>query len=208
MGGDFAEAGRNLNKVDNADEALTNRWTGAASRHFKSNLARSRGDLALAEEYMLQAGKLYAETSPAAIKVARLNRGLLLIAQDRIEAGQRLLREVLVTIAKERTPTLITLRSGLLVAAAYDRLWLEWDEHRAFVIKGIEMSDYVDADVAALLRRAGEIAIEAGEAQRAHTVLVVSKGLYLALGRSDKAQAVSALMDVNAGEGPSRQGGP
>lgn len=196
MGAQFEEAGRFLDMVEGTDEALINPWTSAASRHFKSNLAKSRDDLELAEEYMLEAGQMYAETGSAAIRIARLNRGLLLIAQDRVSTGQRLLREVLVTVAKERTPTLITLRSGLLVAAAHERSWLEWDEHCSFIINGINVSDYVNADVASLLFSAGKLAKNAGEAQRSRTVMVVSKGLYLALGRTEDAEAVSQALDA------------
>ena len=128
------------------------------------------------------------------MKVARLNRGLLLIAQDRIEEGQRLLREVLVSVAKERSPTIIVIRCGLLLAAAHDCMWLEWDDHCAKIIKRIEISDYVDADVAGLLFTAGKMASAAGEMQRARSVMVVSKGLYLALGRLEDAVEVSGLL--------------
>jgi tetratricopeptide (TPR) repeat protein len=191
MGAQYEEAGVWLEKVNGDPAARKNRWTRAAIKHFQSNLARSRGDLDLAEERMLEAGQLYAETGSAAVKVARLNRGLLLIAQDRVEEGQRLLREVLVSVAKERVPIIVMVRCGLLVGAAHDCAWIEWDEHCAKIIRGIESSDYVDADVAALLFMAGKMAADAGEIQRSRSVMVVSKGLYLGLGREEAAREVS-----------------
>ena len=117
-----------------------------------------------------------------------------MIAQGQIDAGKRLLEEVFRQLPKDRVPIRIMLHCGLLVCEAHSGDWTGWDHHCSTIVRMVEQSDYVDADVAYHLEQAGTLAIDAGEIQRGRTALVVSKGLYLALGRTEDAEAVNVRL--------------
>ena len=122
MGGDYPQAREWLERVVEQSSTEENRWTLAAQKHFQSNLARSEGDLETADAYMFEAGRLYAESGSAGVRVANLNRGLLLLAKQDFDEGMALLETLFPGVPRERVPVRVQVRCGLCLRRAFWRL--------------------------------------------------------------------------------------
>ena len=110
----------------------------------------------------------YLPAGHADVGVIQLNLGLTHIALgDWIRARESLRRAMTTFTEKGRTGALIYIELGMMVCAAGERRWDEWQSLIDAVVPRLARAGVYDGDIATLLTHAGDLCYDAGEFRRA-----------------------------------------
>ncbi|HZO16297.1 MAG TPA: hypothetical protein VFB62_23650, partial [Polyangiaceae bacterium] len=160
---------------------------------LEGEIARSRGNVPIAEERYTKAHELCIAIGHGKTPLAKANLALVLIERGEIARAGLLLEEALRVVASRGNARWEgLLHIVLLVCAAHARAWRAWDAHMERGVLLIEATEAVDQDIALMAERASEQARERGELERGRQALELACAQWRALGRDEDAERASA----------------
>ena len=161
-----------------------------------SDVARQQGHYDEAVDLAREAVVLYEEHDAAHAPYARLNLALALVACERDEEAQEILRLCVVELHRQGWRALVAVaRLALLRNVARHEDWESWDRHLRSATELIDNAELRDPDVPWLLELAAEAARLSGEPERAREALRRAAAQWNALGQADRAEAVVVKLD-------------
>ncbi len=171
------------------------RSVAAKAWNVVGEVERLRGDLRAAESAYREAQGLYRAVGSRFGLAPALNLGLVLVELGRIDDARRQLEEALersrrLGMAGSTLGALIS----LLLCDAHDADWISWDLRLDEARGLLARTGFIEEDCPVLLTRAGRIAIDAGQRDRASVALRVAADRWRALGRPERAASVEALL--------------
>jgi tetratricopeptide (TPR) repeat protein len=172
------------------------RWAVARSLNLRGEIHRLRGDLVDAErayrgaaQVMDLIGALDGRT------VCENNIARVLVERGRYhEARLQLERGAAYFEAHGRLNPLVWVRTVLLCCLAAQHEWAAWDERLENVRELLEQTGYRDLDIANAAQLAGELALAAGQPERAKAIYELALAQWDALGREEEARRVRDLV--------------
>ena len=162
-------------------------------------LSRVRVDQAdAADRHYLEAQTSYeAIGADTAASTPRLNRVLLAFSKRRFQEAFDLAEAALPIIKRSNQRAFLgCVRLTQLPKLGLDAQWTLWDEYVEVVEKSLRSSGFVDADVAIPAEVAAEIALQAGELDRAKRVLDLALWQWRSLGKPSEAVRVEARIST------------
>jgi len=161
-----------------------------------ADLARMQGDLDGAEAGYRKALTLCEATGSGDATVLRINLGLVLIARGEYQEAQRLLhrcREDLV--AAGRHLFLGGVHANLLPCVAAHRDWTTWDFHFDEAVSFITRTNLIELDDTWTVQLAGDLALAAGELERARKAYRFARHLWQKLGDSRRVLELDGVLE-------------
>jgi len=136
----------------------------ARAQHNLGEVYRTAGRLEEAETHVREAATKFARYERTSLSFARLNLGLILVAQGRLDEGAPFLREATELPGSSGLAMLrIVARMALLQLAARDADWTYFEALLAQATQEQEASGYVDRDLVTLAELASRLASEGAE---------------------------------------------
>ena len=190
--GDPADATERLREALRRYEAAGNRRGMADCLNSLAEIARKQGLLADAEDGYRQALGLHQATGVGG-ELARINLGLVLLAQERFPEAARVLASTLELLGGGGRRAVVACAEAATVACrAAERDWSEFDATLDRARTGLRETDTSERDVAVVVEQAGRIAANAGEAERAAEAWALAIEQWRALGDTDRAARLEA----------------
>ncbi|MCA9620720.1 MAG: AAA family ATPase, partial [Myxococcales bacterium] len=156
-------------------------------------IARLQGELETAEQSYLRAAALLEAMGSEAAAGVRLNLAIVLVARGRYRRAEGELvelREQMTKRGHERALGFIDY--ALLPCLASEGKWSELDALLGHAARRIPAEGRVDKDFAALAEKAADLAMGAGQAERADQLRALASEHYRALGLSGEVERVEA----------------
>jgi len=184
----LAYAQRGRAELDSAGARLE----AAIARNILGDAERMRGDLeAAATCYREALSHHRAWGSVTGGRIARLNLAQVLLEQERWPAAREWVLPLASTMRAEGAGLFLgAAHLMLMVCAAGDGTWTDWEDHQQQAEDLLEASGLVHPDLAALASRAGDLAEQSGEASKARAAWRLAIDQWTGLGREAEAQAL------------------
>ena len=195
--GELDRAARRVQSAQEEFEHLGAR-SAVAQCHTQSGwLARERGDTVEAAERLRTALDLLEALGGAGALAPLVKLGILRTEAGELEAGRACLDEALAGLEGIGAWNAMgVLQVLLLPACAAVADWDDWDRllpEAEVILAGTGLAD---DHVASFARRAGELAVEAGEVERGHRAWLLALGQLRRLGRLVEARELQARFDA------------
>jgi tetratricopeptide (TPR) repeat protein len=155
-------------------------------------IARSRGDLDLAERQYRDALRYARKIGYAKAAFCEANLGLVQLERRRYPDARAHLEHAASQLGESRLQA--GLHAGLAVCAAAAGDWDDWERALSVVRQICEQSSFADTDIAKSLEHAGDVARDAGHAARAEQAYRLAALAWRALDRREEAAAVTAKL--------------
>jgi serine/threonine protein kinase/tetratricopeptide (TPR) repeat protein len=155
----------------------------------RADVQRYRGELAPAEEAYREALRIQKSLGSKATFIARLNLGLVLLAQDRFAEARATFEGELDALAREGKGAYLGWAHTMLlpcVVATHDAD--AFDRHLEAALAHGAVKAMVDEDMAAAAERAGLLLRDAGDEARARRALELAAQKWRALGDEERAR--------------------
>ncbi len=161
-----------------------------------ADLARKRGDFAVAEEHSRDALRFYLATGTRAAQVMMLNLSLFQVLQAKYEDAHATVssamgEELTSDEGKAFTAGCLAI---LLPCLAHAGEWDDWFPHLDTIGRTFSGDMFVDDDTLAMLELAAKLAYLAGERKRAEAAYKLAKRLWVAVGREEEAERIDEQM--------------
>ncbi|MCP4810153.1 MAG: tetratricopeptide repeat protein [Proteobacteria bacterium] len=167
----------------------------ADSLNGLAELARTLGELDLAEPLYAKALELHTQARSGIAIVVRLNTCLVRIARGRFVEAEDDLQKCLASFERQGRSTYQGAVHLLLLPGAAERQdWAAWDQHIRRGLELVTASGMIEKDVAWPAFMAGEIAAAKGQERRAWEALVIARSQWKALGDDANAELASIAM--------------
>ncbi|RME56579.1 MAG: hypothetical protein D6795_01150 [Deltaproteobacteria bacterium] len=164
--------------------------------------ARARGNFAAAEAGYRKAFEVYETVGSRNAIVMKINLALLLLARRCFSEAKTILRDTLDRSGKRPPQALqACLHLALLPCAAAEGAWEAWDEHYRTARALLEQTGLIDPDVAWSAELAGDLALSAGEGQRARQAYGIARRQWEKLGDPGKCEALDRKIWGGGGYG-------
>ncbi|RME06996.1 MAG: tetratricopeptide repeat protein [Deltaproteobacteria bacterium] len=164
--------------------------------------ARAQGDFEAAESGYRKAFEIYETIGSRNAIVMQINLALLLLAQRRFSEAKAILRDTLDRSGKRPPQGLLAcLHLALLPCAAAEGAWDAWDEHDHAARTLLEKTGLIDPDIAWSLELAGDLALAAGEGERARQAYALARWQWEQLGDSEKSEVLDRKIWGGRGSG-------
>lgn len=193
--GDLAEARSAIVAALSAFERVGDRSGLSRCTNELGELARLEGDLDAAVLHYRDALERMRALGSDNTDIVRVNLGLVLIEQGRLDDARPALEEARAAFAKSgRRALLATTEIALLSCEAGAERWQAWDRRSSAAKRDLRTTGFVDLDVALALERAAAHARAAGQGHRARSALHLAEDQWRALHRPDDLARVMALL--------------
>lgn len=172
------------------------RWAVARCLNLRGEIFRLRGELIDAERTYREAAQIIdligARDGRA---ICENNIARVLVERGRYhEARLQLERGAAYFEANGRLNPLAWVRTVLLCCLAAQSEWADWDARIQSVKLLLAETGYLDLDIARAAQLAGELALAAGQPQRAKDAHAIAESQWRALDRTDAADRIVAIM--------------
>ncbi len=172
-------------------------WGEAECLNELGEVARFDGDLAAAEACYRQALARNVSLGSGDAVFNEINLGLVLSLRGNTAEARAALEAGLETFDSQGRRAFVGVTHALLLPCeAADGDWRRWDYHLTNAQIILDVTGFVDMDVAAALERAGDLAAAAGETKRAVGAYDLAAGQWRGLDREDGQARVAAAIDV------------
>jgi eukaryotic-like serine/threonine-protein kinase len=198
--GDIAESGRLFEEARVVFEKIANRFGVASTLNGLGDVARYSGDLELADRRYRESIRIWeAIGARSAAMTPRLNLACLAVARARYSELESLVKDALDRLEKTDQSALVGCAKALLLPClARRRAWGAWDEAIADAERYLEASGFVDADVARPVHLAAELALAAGEQDRARRAYSLALEQWRALGNITETAGLTEMLRATA----------
>lgn len=160
---------------------------------------RFSGRQGAAREHYQRALALYESLGSYAALYPQFNLCLLLLGEGSFGEARR---QLLALRARSRRSGILVMNGSIALAlaacAAATRDWVDYDKHLGEGRAALARSGDMDHDNAWPARLAGELALQAGETERALTALTIARVQFDAIGADALAREVQSLLDSAA----------
>jgi tetratricopeptide (TPR) repeat protein len=160
-----------------------------------AEVARFEGDIEEAERFYRRSQTMFDTTGSADGILPRLNLGLILLLRDKhVEAREQLEqgREELEQMG--RRAILGAIHPALMLCAAKVSDWSAFDEHFHEAVRLLDETALVDADAAWPAQQGAEIALRAGEVERARKAFELALSQWTALEDEERTKEVESKL--------------
>jgi eukaryotic-like serine/threonine-protein kinase len=177
-------------------ERIGDRWGVASCTNELGEIARLKGALEEAEVHYRDALQRMGELGADNAHIVRVNLAIVTLEQGRADSMRPLVERALRAFEATGQRAMIGIAHLLLMAcSAAERDMTGWDVHLQEGRQLVRDTHFVEQDIALIAQSAGDLADQAGWADRARGAWHLARGQWRALDRPDALEAVQRKLD-------------